>query len=336
MTACEIFYILSPVCTNFQEDEGGMEIYLPIAGMSINFFLVIGIGGLVGFLSGLFGVGGGFLLTPLMMMIGIPPAVAAASDSNQIVAAASSGAFAHWRLGNVDFKMGLVILVGGIVGGTIGVQFVKILRAMGNFEFVMKVVYVLMLGLVGGAMFMESLRTIRRSRKQDPGGAAAVISEPMLSKLFTRLPLKMHFHRSGLHTSAIFPFSIGIIVGIMAALLGVGGGFIMVPAMIYIIGMPTIAAIGTDLFQIVLTSANVTLQQAYVNKTVDLLLALLLLGGSTIGAQFGAMAGKRLKGEQIRIMLAIIVLALTVKLFLDLVLTPADLVSLAPVKGGGH
>ncbi len=311
-----------------------MEIYLPIAGMSINFFLILGAGGLVGFLSGLFGVGGGFLLTPLLMMIGIPPAVAAASDSNQIVARASSGAFAPWRLGNVDFKMGLVILIGGIAGGTVGVQVVKYLRAMGNFEFVMKVVYVLMLGLVGSAMFMESWRTIRRSR------SGAEVSEQIggakLGQLFSILPLKMHFHRSGLHTSAIFPFGIGATVGFMAALLGVGGGFIMVPAMIYIIGMPTIAAIGTDLFQIVLTSANVTLQQAFVNKTVDLLLALILLGGSTIGAQFGAIAGRRLKGEQIRILLAIIVLALTVKIFLDLVLTPADLVSLAPAKGGGH
>lgn len=313
-----------------------MDIYLPIAGMSINFFLVLGIGGLVGFLSGLFGVGGGFLLTPLMMMIGIPPAVAAASDSNQIVAAASSGAFAHWKLGNVDFKMGLVILAGGIFGGTIGVQLVKVLRALGNFEFVMKVVYVLMLGLVGGAMFVESLRTIRRSK-----GAAAEavvetpVSESGLTRIFNKLPLKMNFERSGLNTSAIFPFAIGTTVGIMAAILGVGGGFIMVPAMIYIIGMPTIAAIGTDLFQIVLTSANVTLQQAFVNHTVDLLLALILLGGSTIGAQFGAVAGKRLKGEQIRILLAIIVLALTVKIFLDLVLTPTDLVSLT-AAGGGH
>jgi uncharacterized membrane protein YfcA len=311
-----------------------MDIYLPIAGMSINFFLVIGIGGLVGFLSGLFGVGGGFLLTPLMMMIGIPPAVAAASDSNQIVAAASSGAYAHWRLGNVDFKMGLVILAGGILGGTIGVQFVKILRAMGNFEFVMKLVYVLMLGLVGGAMFMESLRTIRRSRS--PEACTITPSEPKMARLFAKMPLKMNFARSGLQTSAIFPFSIGAIVGVMAALLGVGGGFIMVPAMIYIIGMPTIAAIGTDLFQIVLTSANVTLQQAFVNKTVDLLLALILLAGSTVGAQFGATVGKRLKGEQIRILLAIIVLVLTVKIFLDLVLTPEDLVSLAPATGGGH
>jgi uncharacterized membrane protein YfcA len=314
-----------------------MDIYLPIAGMSINFFLILGVGGLVGFLSGLFGVGGGFLLTPLMMMIGIPPAVAAASDSNQIVAAASSGAFAHWRLGNVDFKMGLVILAGGIFGGTIGVQLVKILRAMGNFEFVMTVTYVLMLGLVGSAMFVESWRTIRRSKRSTAEAAmAAPVSESSLTRILNRLPLKMDFHRSGLNTSAIFPFTIGTIVGIMAAILGVGGGFIMVPAMIYIIGMPTIAAIGTDLFQIVLTSANVTLQQAIVNHTVDLLLALILLSGSTIGAQFGAVAGKRLKGEQIRILLAIIVLALTVKLFLDLVLTPSDLVSLAPAKGGGH
>ena len=313
-----------------------MDIYLPIAGMSINFFLILGIGGVVGFLSGLFGVGGGFLLTPLMMMIGIPPAVAAASDSNQIVAAASSGAFAHWRLGNVDFKMGLVILAGGIFGGTIGVQLVKILRAMGNFEFVMTVTYVLMLGLVGGAMFVESWRTIRRSKSASAEVDVAPVSESGLTRLFNKMPLKMNFHRSGLNTSAIFPFTIGTIVGIMAAILGVGGGFIMVPAMIYIIGMPTIAAIGTDLFQIVLTSANVTLQQAIVNHTVDLLLALILLGGSTIGAQFGAVAGRRLKGEQIRILLAIIVLALTVKLFLDLVLTPSDLVSLAPAKGGGH
>jgi uncharacterized membrane protein YfcA len=311
-----------------------MEIYLPIAGMSINFFIILGAGGLVGFLSGLFGVGGGFLLTPLLMMIGIPPAVAAASDSNQIVAGASSGAFAHWRLGNVDFKMGLVILIGGITGGTVGVQVVKVLRSAGNFEFVMKVVYVLMLGLVGSAMFMESWRTIRRS-KSGAGEVTEEMGGAKLGQIFAKLPLRMNFARSGLQTSAIFPFGIGAIVGFMAALLGVGGGFIMVPAMIYIIGMPTIAAIGTDLFQIVLTSANVTLQQAFVNHTVDIMLALILLGGSTIGAQFGAIAGRRLKGEQIRILLAIIVLALTVKIFFDLILTPADLVSLAPA-GGGH
>lgn len=312
-----------------------MEIYLPIAGMSINFFLVIGIGAMVGFLSGLFGVGGGFLLTPLMMMIGIPAPVAAASDSNQIVAAASSAAYAHWRLGNVDFKMGIIILSGGVAGGTIGVQLVKYLRGIGNFEFVMKVVYVLMLGLIGGAMFIESLRTIRRSQRQVATPAVEGVPTPKHGTLFSKMPLKMDFHRSGLkNTSAIFPFLIGMAVGILAALLGVGGGFIMVPAMIYVIGMPTIVAIGTDLFQIVLSCANVTLQQAWVNKTVDLLLALILLFGSTIGAQFGAMASKRLKGEQIRILLAIIVLAMAVKLFVDLVVEPSLLVSIDPGKGG--
>jgi uncharacterized membrane protein YfcA len=198
----------------------------------------------------------------------------------------------------------------------------------------MKMVYVVMLGLVGGAMFIESWRTIRRSRGAAAAGAEGMaVAKP--GGFLDKLPLKIHFERSGLQTSAIFPFSIGATVGIMAALLGVGGGFIMVPAMIYIIGMPTIAAIGTDLFQIVITSANVTLQQAMFNRTVDLLLALILLGGSTIGAQFGAIAGKRLKGEQIRILLAIIVLVLAVKMFLDLVLTPSDLVSLAS-GGGGH
>ncbi|MEW5724676.1 MAG: sulfite exporter TauE/SafE family protein [Thermodesulfobacteriota bacterium] len=298
--------------------------------MSINVFLVLGIGGLVGFLSGLFGVGGGFLLTPLMMMIGIPPAVAAASDSNQIVAAAASGAMAHTRMGNVDMKMGVVILLGGVAGGTLGVQAVKILRQMGNFEFAVKAVYVLMLGLVGGAMFIESLRALR---KTEPVGQITA-GQPRFSRFFNRLPLKMHFKKSGLHTSAVFPFSIGATVGFLAALMGVGGGFIMVPAMIYVIGMPTVVAIGTDLFQIVFTTANVTLQQAITNHTVDIVLALVLLAGSTIGAQFGARVSKFLRGEQIRILLSMIVLALMVKLLFDLLLMPNNLVDLVAAKGG--
>lgn len=310
------------------------NVYLPIADMSINIFLIIGIGGLVGFLSGLFGVGGGFLLTPLMMMIGIPPAVAAASDSNQIVAASSSGAFGHWRLGNVDMKMGAIILAGGITGGTIGVHLVKYLRAVGNFEFTMKLVYVIMLGTVGGSMFVESLRALRRYRPSTPHVSAPVeMNGPRLS-FFARLPLQTNFTKSHLRTSAIFPFLVGMLVGILAALLGVGGGFIMVPAMIYIIGMPTITAIGTDLFQIVFTSANVTLQQAITNHTVDIGLALLLLMGSVLGAQFGVRASKKLRGEQIRILLSLIVLALMVKLFLDLVLAPENLVSFAKAAGG--
>jgi hypothetical protein len=313
------------------------SIYLPIADMSINLFLVMGIGAMVGFLSGLFGVGGGFLLTPLMMMIGIPPAVAAASDSNQIVAASASGAYGHWRLGNVDMKLGLVILAGGVSGGTVGVHLVYYLRAMGNFEFVMKLVYVVMLGTIGGSMFVESLRALRKvqgteSLDTDPGE----MKQPGLSRVFNRLPLQMNFAKSHLRTSAIFPFFIGFTVGVLAALLGVGGGFIMVPAMIYIIGMPTVTAIGTDLFQIVMTSANVTLQQAITNHTVDLGLALTLLMGSVVGAQFGVRASRYLRGEQIRILLSVIVLAMMVKLFLDLVLTPDNLVSFAKGATGGH
>jgi uncharacterized membrane protein YfcA len=309
-----------------------MEVYLPIAGMSINVLYLAGLGGMVGFMSGLFGVGGGFIMTPLMMMAGIPPAVAAASDSNQIVAGAASGAYAHWRLRNVDFKMGIVLLVGGLVGGTIGVQLVKLLRELGNIEFVMKLLYVLMLSLIGGLMFMESLSTIRHTRSR-PGA-----SEPMKKRkpsIWSRLPFQMHFTQSNLRTSMIFPFLISSFVGALAALLGVGGGFIMVPAMIYVIGMPTIVAVGTDLFQIVITTANVTFQQALTNQTVDLLLAMVLLVGSTIGAQFGARVGRLLRGEQIRILLATIVLLFAVKFVLDLLLQPANVIALAG-GGSGH
>jgi uncharacterized protein len=310
-----------------------MRVYLPIAGLSINVLVLLGLGGLVGFLSGLFGVGGGFIMTPLMMMAGIPPSVAAASDSAQIVAGAASGAYAHWRLNNVDFKMGTILLVGGVAGGTVGVQLVKLLRALGNIEFVMKAVYVLMLSTIGAAMFWESLSTLRRTR-----GAAASNGAPpppqRRSSFWTRLPLQVHFSQSNLHTSAVFPFLIAAVVGILAALLGVGGGFIMVPAMIYVIGMPTIVAVGTDLFQIVITTANVTLQQAITNKNVDLLLAMLLLVGSTVGAQFGARAGRRMRGEQIRILLAIIVLVFAVKFIIDLLVQPENLIGVATSSGG--
>jgi uncharacterized membrane protein YfcA len=308
-----------------------MEVYLPIAGMSINVLFLAGLGAMVGFMSGLFGVGGGFIMTPLMMMAGIPPAVAAASDSNQIVAGAASGAYAHWRLRNVDLKMGVILLIGGLVGGTIGVQVVKLLRELGNIEFVMKLLYVLMLSLIGGLMFLESLSTIRRARSRPARTEPPRERKP---SIWSRLPLQMHFTQSNLRTSIIFPFLIALFVGALAALLGVGGGFIMVPAMIYVIGMPTIVAVGTDLFQIVITTANVTFQQALTNQTVDLLLAMVLLIGSTIGAQFGARVGRLLRGEQIRILLATIVLLFAVKFVLDLLLQPANLIALAGGSGG--
>jgi uncharacterized membrane protein YfcA len=312
-----------------------MDIYLPIANMSVNVFLLVGLGGLVGFLSGLFGVGGGFLLTPLLIFVGIPPTVAAASDSNQIVAAASSGAYAHSRMGNVDFKMGLILLLGGIAGGSIGVQIIKVLAAIGNVDFVIKLIYVIILGTIGFFMFIESFSALKRKRDIQWGSIPLEPKESAVHRMAAKLPLHMKFDKSRMSTSALLPFSLGASVGILAAIMGVGGGFIMVPSMIYILGMPTIVAIGTDLFQIVLTCINVTIQQAIRNHTVDLVLVILLFFGSTIGAQVGARVSRRLRGEQLRILLAVIVLGVMVKMLLDLLVTPESLISLAR-GGGGH
>jgi uncharacterized membrane protein YfcA len=314
--------------------EGLMEVYLPIANMSVNIFLLVGLGGLVGFLSGLFGVGGGFLLTPLLIFIGIPPTVAAASDSNQIVAAASSGAYAHSRMGNVDFKMGIILLLGGITGGSIGVEIIKVLAAMGNVDFVIKLVYVLVLGTIGTFMFIESFGALRRNKDITEGAIALEPKESVIRKISMGLPLQLSFSKSRMTTSAVFPFILGTAVGILAAIMGVGGGFIMVPAMIYILGMPTIVAIGTDLFQIVLTCINVTIQQAIRNHTVDLVLVILLFFGSTVGAQIGARVGRRLRGEQLRILLAIIVCLVMVKMSIGLLVTPENLIDLAKGAGG--
>ena len=292
---------------------------------------------MVGFLSGLFGVGGGFLLTPLLIFAGIPPTVAAASDSNQIVAAASSGAYAHSRMGNVDLKMGIIILLGGILGGSIGVQIIKVLRVMGNVDFVIKLIYVIMLGTIGLFMFFESLNALKRSKARGEEGTEPPHEpkESVVRKMAAKLPLQMNFEKSRMTTSAIFPFVLGTAVGILAAIMGVGGGFIMVPSMIYILGMPTIVAIGTDLFQIVLTCINVTVQQAIRNHTVDLVLVILLFLGSTIGAQVGARVSRKLKGEQLRILLAVIVLIVMIKMLVDLLVTPDNIISLAR-GGGGH
>jgi uncharacterized membrane protein YfcA len=287
---------------------------------------------MVGFLSGLFGVGGGFLLTPLLIMIGIPPTIAAASDSNQIVAASSSGTYAHWRLGNVDFKMGLYLLVGGILGGTAGVQVIRILRNMGNADFVIKITYVVMLGLVGSYMFQESLRNLR-------GGMRVARTEPKEAEevsWFTRvnraLPWQTQFEKSGITMSSLMPLGFGVLVGVLAAIMGVGGGFIMVPVMVYMLRMPMHVVVGTSLFQILFTCMNVTFMQAYVNHTVDFLLALILLLGSTLGAQIGARVSRKLKPDQLKILLASIVLLVMMKMLVELLMTPSLLLSLK----GGH
>jgi uncharacterized protein len=284
-------------------------------------------------LSGLFGVGGGFLLTPLLIFAGIPPTVAAASDVNQIVAAAVSGAFAYGRMGYVDYKMGGVLLLGGVAGGTIGVQIIKVLLAAGRIDFLIHSVYVLILGSIGTFMFFESLRALRNPREVGDTGPDPEKEKSVFRKLAGRLPGQVQFEKSGIRTSVLFPFLIGTAVGILAAIMGVGGGFIMVPAMIYILGMPTIVAVGTSLFQIALACINLTLQQAARNHNVDLILVILLFIGSTVGAQIGARLGKALRGEQLRILMALIVLLVAAKMLADLLIPPENPISL--IRGGG-
>jgi len=295
----------------------------------VNVLLIFGLGGLVGILSGIFGVGGGFLMTPLLIMIGIPPTIAAASDSNQIVGASTSGTLAHYKMGNVDFKMGILLLIGGVIGGTLGVQVIKVLRQMGNADFLIKITYVLMLGFVGSYMFIESLQALKK--KEIPATAAAQ-KESKYAKLVGKLPWQTDFEKSGIRLSILMPLVLGTFVGILAAIMGVGGGFIMVPVMVYLLRMPMHVVVGTSLFQILFTCVDVTIMQSYSNHTVDFILALILLLGSTLGAQFGAKISKKLKGDQLKILLASLVLIVMVKMLLDLLLTPHIMLALK----GGH
>ncbi|MBN1608369.1 MAG: sulfite exporter TauE/SafE family protein [Polyangiaceae bacterium] len=306
-----------------------MYLFLPIAATSVNLLIPLGLGGLVGFLSGMFGVGGGFLMTPLLMMVGIPPTVAAATDSCQIAAASASGTLAHARMGNVDYKLGGLMLVGGIGGGAVGVQIIKALRQVGNADFLIMATYVVVLGLIGGYMFTESLGALRGKRSD----LAARPKPSTVARLLLRLPLQTNFAKSGIQHSIFVPIALCALVGILAAIMGVGGGFIMIPAMVYLLRMPMHVAVGTDLFQILFTASGVTFMQASVNHTVDLMLAMILALGSTIGAQLGARVAKRLRGEQLRIILSIIVLVVCVKMAYGLVATPSLLLSYAK---GGH
>lgn len=305
------------------------HLYLPIAGNSVNVLLIFGLGGLVGILSGIFGVGGGFLMTPLLIMIGIPPTIAAASDSNQIVGASTSGTLAHYKMGNVDFKMGILLLIGGVIGGTLGVQVIKVLRQMGNADFLIKITYVLMLGFVGSYMFIESLQALK---KKEAPATAAPQKQSKYAKLIGKLPWQTDFEKSGIRLSILMPLVLGTFVGILAAIMGVGGGFIMVPVMVYLLRMPMHVVVGTSLFQILFTCVDVTIMQSYSNHTVDFILALILLLGSTLGAQFGAKISKKLKGDQLKILLASLVLIVMVKMLLDLLLTPHIMLALK----GGH
>ena len=299
-----------------------MYIYLPIAEVSMHIGIIIGLGGGVGFLSGLFGVGGGFLMTPLLIFFGIPPAVAVSTEANQIVASSVSGVLAHMRRGNVDFKMGGILMAGGVIGSSLGVALFSFLQSIGQIDLVIQLSYVVFLGIIGSLMLTESVRTIIRSRK--PGAVRGKLHQ---HNWLHGLPLKMRFRRSKLYISAILPLALGAFVGILAAIMGVGGGFIMVPAMIYLLGMPTAVVVGTSLFQIIFVTANVTLLQSVQTQTVDFVLAGLLLLGAVIGAQFGSRFGARLRGEQLRGLLALMVLAVCIKIVFDLAVVPEDLLS---------
>lgn len=300
-----------------------MQIYLPIAEISINAFLLFGVGGIVGILSGMFGVGGGFLITPLLFFIGIPPAVAVATGANQVVASSVSAVLAHLRRRTVDLPMGLVLLAGGMIGAAVGIYVFNLLRARGQVDLLVQLSYVLFLGVVGVLMFQESLRALLRAR----GPRKPVKRHVHL--WVHRLPLKMKFRVSGLYISVIPPVMVGVLVGFLAAIMGVGGGFIMVPAMIYLLGMPTKVVVGTSLFQIIFVTGFTTVMHAATNQSVDMLLALVLILGGVIGAQVGTWVGLRMKAEQLRILLSLVVLAVAGRIALDLLLRPDELYSLS-------
>lgn len=304
-----------------------MNIYLPIAGLSVNLLALLALGGGVGFLSGLFGVGGGFLLTPLLIFMGVPSPVAVASGANQVVGASVSGVIAHWRRKNVDLKMGLMLMAGGLLGSLFGVWLFALLHALGQVDLAINLCYVFFLGFVGSTMLVESLRSLLAQRRKTP-------PHKLHRHLWAALPLKMRFPRSGLYISALLPLAVGAFGGLLSALMGVGGGFIMVPLMIYVLEMPTSVVIGTSLFQIIFVTANVTFLQAVQTQTVDVVLMLALLVGGVVGAQMGARFGTKLRAEQMRVMLALVVLAVCGRLLFELMGTPADLYSLSGLQAG--
>ncbi|WP_226779324.1 sulfite exporter TauE/SafE family protein [Oceaniglobus trochenteri] len=302
-----------------------MQIYLPIAEVAVNAFLLLGVGGLVGVLSGMFGVGGGFLITPLLFFIGIPPAVAVATSANQIVAASFSALLAHLKRKTVDMRMGTVLMAGGLIGSLLGVQVFNLLRSVGQVDLLVNLCYVVFLGIIGALMLVESLNAIRKSRK-------GTITRRKHNWVHN-LPLKIKFRKSGLYISVIPPLLVGLAVGVLSAIMGVGGGFIMVPAMIYLLGMPTKVVIGTSLFQIIFVTAFTTMLHATTNQTVDIVLAVLLLVGGVIGAQIGTRIGVKLKAEQLRILLALLVLLVCGKLAFDLLAHPGEIYSIAGARG---
>ncbi len=307
-----------------------MQIYLPIAEVSVNLLFLLSLGGMVGILSGMFGVGGGFILTPLLFFIGIPPSVAVATGANQIMASSVSGVLAHLRRKTVDIRMGVVLQIGGLIGAGVGIFVFNFLKSLGQVDLLITLSYVIFLGIVGGLMFFESVRALRRA-----GQPGAKPSRRRQRDWVHSWPIKRKFRTSGLYISVIPPILVGLVVGVMSAIMGVGGGFILVPAMIYVLGMPTKVVVGTSLFQIILVTAFTTLLHAITNHTVDMVLAVILLVGGVVGAQIGTSIGLHLKAEQLRVLLALLVLLVCFKLGLDMVIPPVDLFSIAAAKGEG-
>ena len=302
-----------------------MSIYLPIAEMNVNILILILLGMMVGGLTGLFGVGGGFLMTPLLIFLGIPPAIAVGTEAPHVLASSFSGFIAHWRRKNVDIKMGIFLLTGGIAGSIVGVNLFKILREFGQIDVIIQFLFLIFLGLIGFSMLFESAKTTIKKYRT----TSLIRTKLHQHSWIHGLPFKMRFHRSKLYISTIPPVIIGFFVGILSAMMGVGGGFIMIPAMVYILGMSTNVVVGTSLFQIIFVTANSTFFQSYLNQTVDIVLASLMILGGVIGAQVGARLGSTFKAEYLRGVLAILVLAVCIKIFLDLTLTPDDLFSLS-------
>jgi uncharacterized membrane protein YfcA len=308
-----------------------LELYLPIAEIPLNLFLLLGMGAAVGFLSGMFGVGGGFLLTPLLIFSGISPAVAVATVSSQIVASSASGTLVYLRRKAIDVKLGAYLLVSGMAGSAGGVWLYTALRAMGQLDLVIALAYVTFLGTIGALMLTESLRAIIAQRRGEP----MPVRRPGQPAWSHGLPFKVRFRRSRLYISAIPVLLLGLSIGFLGALLGIGGGFIMVPALIYLLRVPTTIVIGTTLMQTLGTMAFATIMQATTNQTVDVVLGLCLMVGGVIGAQFGAQVGQRLRGETLRALLGLLVLSVGLRFAVDLVLEPRELFSVSTTSGAG-
>jgi uncharacterized membrane protein YfcA len=307
-----------------------VQIYLPIADLPVNVFVVLAIGLAVGFISGMFGIGGGFLMTPLLIFLGVSPAVAVASVTGHIAASSCSGAISYWRRHAIDLALAFMLLGGGILGTAFGVWLFTTLRALGQLDLAIGISYVLLLGIVGALMVAESVRAIIRSRQGKP----VELRRPGSHTWFHGLPFKLRFKRSHIYVSAIPVWTIGFTIGFVGAVMGIGGGFLLVPMLIYLLRVPTSTVIGTSMVLTLVTMACATVMHAATNHLVDAVLALILMVGGVTGAQFGARAGQKISGERLRLLLGLLVLAVGIRFAFNLMLTPDELYSIRPLEDG--